>query len=40
MIVGTLARCFGADLLWSGGLTLIYTLLQFVSPLMVDLIIG
>jgi hypothetical protein len=33
-------RCFGLDMFWSALLTLLYSLLQFVSPAIVDLLIG
>ena len=39
-ILSTLIRCFGSTFAWSSILNLLYTVLQFVSPQLVDLLIG
>ena len=39
-ILTTMIRCFGSTFAWSSILNLIYTILQFVSPQLVNLLIG
>ena len=39
-ILTTLILCFGGEFFWSSVLNFIYTLLQYVSPQIVNLLIG
>ena len=39
-ILTTLILCFGSEFFWSSMLNLLYTLLQYVSPQIVNLLIG
>ena len=39
-ILTTMISCFGATYFWSSILNLLYTILQYISPLLVQLLIG